>query len=159
MLTSPQLLLVLFVNINNNKNNKCLHKENRFYILLTRGRRIKIWCQRFLVFFKSSMWHYLNIGNDFSPSSQHIIMLTLINHNMPCEPLSLLSNGGGGIFPWVWSGWGVRLITHLRLVPGLRMYGTIPPPPYVFVTWYFVKHRGTLPLPHFIFVGLCSTLL
>jgi hypothetical protein len=37
---------------------------------------------------------------------------------------SLLSNGY-----WEWSGWAVKLTTHLLLVRRPRMRGTIPPPP------------------------------
>jgi hypothetical protein len=42
---------------------------------------------------------------------------------------SLLSSGYHGLFPWVKSGRGVKLTTHLHLVPRSRMRGTIPPLP------------------------------
>jgi hypothetical protein len=44
-------------------------------------------------------------------------------------PLSLLSNGFQGPFPWGQSGWGVKLTTHLHLVPRSRIRGAIPPLP------------------------------
>jgi hypothetical protein len=57
-------------------------------------------------------------------------------------PLSLLSNGNRGLFLWGSSGRGVKLITHLHLVPRSRMHGAIPPlPQYVFMAWCLVKHR------------------
>jgi hypothetical protein len=40
------------------------------------------------------------------------------------------------------SGWGVKLTTHLHLVPKSRMSGAIPPlPQLVFMMWCLVKHR------------------
>jgi hypothetical protein len=48
---------------------------------------------------------------------------------------SLLFNWYQGLFPW-----GVKLITHLHLVPRSRMRGAIPSlPQYVFMTWCSVK--------------------
>jgi hypothetical protein len=44
-------------------------------------------------------------------------------------PLSLLSNGYRGLFPWGQSGWDVMPTTHLNLVPRSRMRGSIPPLP------------------------------
>jgi hypothetical protein len=39
---------------------------------------------------------------------------------------------------------GVKLTTHLHLVPRSRMRGAIPPLPlYVFMAWYLVKHRDS----------------
>jgi hypothetical protein len=39
------------------------------------------------------------------------------------------------------SGRGVSLAIHLHLAPMLiRMRGAIPPRPYVFMSWYLVKH-------------------
>jgi hypothetical protein len=47
-----------------------------------------------------------------------------------------------GFFSWGWSGWGVKLTTHLHLVPRSRMRGFIPLlPQYVFMAWSLVKHR------------------
>jgi len=51
---------------------------------------------------------------------------------------------------------GVRLTTYLHLVPRLRMRGAIPPfttsvrgvllrMGYVYMVWYLVKHRVSLP--------------
>jgi hypothetical protein len=65
-------------------------------------------------------------------------------------PSSLLSNGYQGIYPWGQSGMGVKLTTHLNLVPRLRMHGVIPPvSQYVFVAWCSVKKSAgkTLHLP------------
>jgi hypothetical protein len=37
--------------------------------------------------------------------------------------------------------WGVKVPTHLHLVPRLRMLEDIPPlPQYVFMAWYLFKH-------------------
>jgi hypothetical protein len=37
---------------------------------------------------------------------------------------------------------GVKLTTHLHLVPRSRLHGAIPPlPQYVFIAWCLVKHR------------------
>jgi hypothetical protein len=37
------------------------------------------------------------------------------------------------------------LTTHLRIVPGLKMHGAVPPfPQYVFMAWCLVKHRDNL---------------
>jgi hypothetical protein len=44
---------------------------------------------------------------------------------------------------------GVKLATHLHLVPSLRIHGAIPPlAPYIFVAWYLVKHRDNFPIIH-----------
>jgi hypothetical protein len=55
---------------------------------------------------------------------------------------------------WEQSGRGVKLTTHLHLVPKSRMHGAILPLlQYVFMAWCLVKHRATLPLPStFIYV-------
>jgi hypothetical protein len=39
---------------------------------------------------------------------------------------------------------GVKLDTHLLLVPTSRMRGVIPP--YIFMAWYVVKHRDNFTL-------------
>jgi hypothetical protein len=65
-------------------------------------------------------------------------------------PPSLLSNGYQELFPWGYSGRGVKMITHLHLVPKSRMRGAINPlPQYAFMAWCLVKKRTetTLPLP------------
>jgi hypothetical protein len=44
-----------------------------------------------------------------------------------------------------YSGRGVKLTTHLHLVPRLRMRGTITPfSQYVLVAWYLIKQRINL---------------
>jgi len=49
-------------------------------------------------------------------------------------PLSLISNGYQGLFPWESSGRGVKLTTHLHFVSRSRMRGAIPPlPQYTFM--------------------------
>jgi hypothetical protein len=55
------------------------------------------------------------------------------------SPPSLLYNGYyQGL--WGWSGRGVKLTTHLHLVPRSRMRGAIPPlPQYAFMAWCSVK--------------------
>jgi hypothetical protein len=60
-------------------------------------------------------------------------------------PPILLSNGYQGLFPWGQSDRGVKLTTHLHLVPRSRMRGAIPPlPQYAFMARCFVKHRDNL---------------
>jgi hypothetical protein len=50
---------------------------------------------------------------------------------------------------------GVKLTTHLHLVPRSRMRGVIPPlPQYVFMAWCLVKHKNKftfclLPYTHY----------
>jgi len=44
-------------------------------------------------------------------------------------PPSLLSSGYRGLFSWVQSGRGVKLTTHVHLVPRLRIRGARPPLP------------------------------
>jgi hypothetical protein len=49
---------------------------------------------------------------------------------------------GIGALTEVLSGRGVRLTTHLHLVPRLRIRGAIPPlTQYVSLAWCLVKHR------------------
>jgi len=43
-----------------------------------------------------------------------------------CSTPSLLSNGYQGLFPWGYSGWGLKLTTHLHLVPRSRILAAIP---------------------------------
>jgi hypothetical protein len=63
---------------------------------------------------------------------------------------------------------GVKLTTHLYLVPSHRMRGAIPPlPQYVFMAWCLVKHRDNFtftfsPFPQYkryslILQSCCST--
>jgi len=42
------------------------------------------------------------------------------------DPPTLLSSGYQWLFPWGYSGRGVKLITHLHLVSKSRMHGAIP---------------------------------
>jgi hypothetical protein len=49
-------------------------------------------------------------------------------------PPNLLSNGYRGFFPRGSSGRGVKLTTHLQLVPRSRKCGSIHPLPYAFMT-------------------------
>jgi hypothetical protein len=54
-----------------------------------------------------------------------------------------LSNWYCGLFPRRWSGRGVKLTTHLQLVPRSRKRGSIQPLPYT-PSWpsaYWIKHR------------------
>jgi len=40
---------------------------------------------------------------------------------------------------WGVSGWGMKLTTHLQLVPRLRMHGAmLPLPQHIFMAWYLV---------------------
>jgi hypothetical protein len=57
-------------------------------------------------------------------------------------PPSLLLKGSGGALTGGRSAGGVKLTTHLHLVPRLRIHAVIPPSPqYVFMAWCLVKHR------------------
>jgi hypothetical protein len=63
-------------------------------------------------------------------------------------PPSLLSNRYQVLFPWGQSGRGVKLTTHLHLVPRSKMRRAIPPlPQYVFMAWFLVKHKVNFTLP------------
>jgi hypothetical protein len=51
--------------------------------------------------------------------------------------------GTRGLFPWGYSGRGVKMATHLHLVPRSRMRGYIPPlPQYAFMAWCSVKKEA-----------------
>jgi len=58
-------------------------------------------------------------------------------------PPSLLSSGYQGLFPWGWSGRGLKLTTHFLLVPRSIMRGAIPLfSQYVLMAWYLVKNKN-----------------
>jgi hypothetical protein len=42
---------------------------------------------------------------------------------------------------------GVKLTTHLHLLPRLRIFGAIPPSPIVFIAWCLIKYRDAFTLP------------
>jgi len=42
----------------------------------------------------------------------------------------------GGSFPRGTNGQDIIVTTHLHLVPRLRVSGSIPPPPNIFIAWY-----------------------
>jgi len=65
------------------------------------------------------------------------------------------------LFPQGWSSQGMKLTTHLYLIPTLRMHGALPLLPhmsswcgsylskgYVFMAWYLVKNRDNFTLPY-----------
>jgi hypothetical protein len=55
---------------------------------------------------------------------------------------SLLPKGYHDLFPWGQSGRGMKLTTHLHLVPKSRMRGAILSfPQYAFMTWCSVKKK------------------
>jgi hypothetical protein len=59
-------------------------------------------------------------------------------------PPCLLSNGYWGLFPRGYSGRGMKLTTHLHLVPGSKnawSYTSIPQ--YIFMAWCLVKQRDS----------------
>jgi hypothetical protein len=65
-------------------------------------------------------------------------------------PLSLLSNGYQGPFRWRRSGRGVKLATHLLLVPRSKnAWSHISTPQYTFIAWCSVKAQGQLYLLYF----------
>jgi hypothetical protein len=63
-------------------------------------------------------------------------------------PSNLLSTGYRGLFPWGLSGWGVKLTTHLQLVPRSRKCGSIHPLPIRLhgIVLDLVKHRVNFTL-------------
>jgi hypothetical protein len=66
-------------------------------------------------------------------------------------PPSFLTNGYQGLFLWGQSGRGVKLTTHLHLVPRSRMRRAIPPLlQHTFMAWCSVKKSTgtTLPIPY-----------
>jgi hypothetical protein len=56
------------------------------------------------------------------------------------SPSSLLSNGYQ-LFPWRYNGRGVKLTTHLHLVPRSKLHGSIPS---LHIEWCSVKEQGQL---------------
>jgi len=46
-------------------------------------------------------------------------------------PSSILLNGYMGLLLWGWSGWGIKLTAHSRLVPWWGMHKAIPPLPHM----------------------------
>jgi hypothetical protein len=67
-------------------------------------------------------------------------------------PPNLLSIGYRGLFPRGLSGWGVKLTTHLQLVPRSRKCVSIHPLPptssWLVLSWLCTG--TTLPLPYFV---------
>jgi hypothetical protein len=59
-------------------------------------------------------------------------------------PTRLLSNGYRGLLPRDKSGLGVKMNTHLHLVPKSRMRRTIPPLPQYFMASYLIKRRDMI---------------
>jgi hypothetical protein len=39
---------------------------------------------------------------------------------------------------------GMKLTTHLDLVPKLRVHGAIPPLPYNFMVWFLIENRDKI---------------
>jgi hypothetical protein len=65
-------------------------------------------------------------------------------------PPSFLYNGYQGLFPW-----GVKMTTHLNLVPRSRMRGDKPPlPQYAFIGRCSVKAQGQLYLCFYLYYTL-----
>jgi len=66
------------------------------------------------------------------------------------------SNGYQGLFSWGYIGRGVKLTTHLHVMPRSRMYGLIPPlPQYASMAWCLVEVQEQLYL--FTFYSLTFT--
>jgi hypothetical protein len=77
------------------------------------------------------------------PSRSYELFSPLPRPDQLWGPPSLLSNGH-----WGWSDLGVKLTTHLHLVPRSRMRGAIHPvPQYTFMAWYSVKKSTGTTLP------------
>jgi hypothetical protein len=72
-------------------------------------------------------------------------------------PPTLLSNEYQGLLPCWSSGRGVKLTTHLHLVPRSRMRGAIPPLlHYVFMAWCLVKRRDNFTFILLLFVPVAA---
>lgn len=56
---------------------------------------------------------------------------------------SMSIGGGGGPFHRRKAVRTLKLTTYLHLVSILRMHMVVSPPPYIFMSWLFVKHQGT----------------
>jgi hypothetical protein len=64
----------------------------------------------------------------------------------------LLSSGYKGLFPWGWSERGVKLTTHLHLVPRSKNeWNYTSAPQYAFMVWCLVKVQGQI----YIYLYLC----
>jgi hypothetical protein len=73
-------------------------------------------------------------------------------------PPSLLPNGYRGLFPWEYSGRGVKLTTHLHLVPRSRMRGAIRPlPQYAFMACCSVKAQAFNKILYAYLLHSCPT--
>jgi len=70
---------------------------------------------------------------------RHLIQTGSGAHSASCP------RGTSNFLPKSYRGRGVKLITHFRLVPRLRMRGAIlPHPQYVFKAWCLVEHKTRL---------------
>jgi hypothetical protein len=69
-----------------------------------------------------------------------------LRHRVLTDPPSLLFDVYRGFLPRGESYWNSKLTTNVHLVPRLRMRGTIPPHPRVFMAWCLVKYRYNFTL-------------
>jgi hypothetical protein len=70
--------------------------------------------------------------------------------NYLCPASYPIGTGGGGITPGL-SGRGVKITTHIHVVPRLRKCGAIPPlNQNVFMAWWLLKHKTALILLYLI---------
>jgi hypothetical protein len=92
----------------------------------------------------------------FSAVAENFFLRHRVQTGSGSHPASY-PTGSGALSPGV-RGWGVKLTTHLHLVPRLRKREAIPPlPQYVFMAWCLVKHRGNFIFPRLIFLKLYLT--
>jgi hypothetical protein len=97
-------------------------------------------------------WSFHNLSNTFpNPADVHRILFKIFKAANLFEvstwypdllwgPPSLQFNGYRVLFPRDKAAVGVKPTTYLHLIPTLRMRGSIPPFPYVFIAWCSVKN-------------------
>jgi hypothetical protein len=83
----------------------------------------------------------------FDSLQEQEFLYSLQRLQRPLSAPSLLSSRHRVVFPREQSTRGVKLITHLHLLPTLRMCGAIPQPPYVFMAWCEMEQRTALSSP------------
>jgi len=95
-------------------NKKC--KKNLLENLKGRLKRLKLtWISRCLRCKRE--WYFKGCQGLYGQCSGDGRLTSIPGRKWIWGPPSLLSNGYQGLFPWRWSGRGLKLTAHLRLVP------------------------------------------